>query len=255
MSIEKKGMTAAIHEFGPERKAGVYQAIHERRDMRHFRKDTIAPDVIEKLLLAAHAAPSVGLMQPWRIIRVAKSEKRQALHELVERERVKTAETLGKRSDEFMQLKVQGILDCGEVWVVSLMDQRERHIFGRRTMAQMDLASASCAIQNIWLAARAEGVGMGWVSIFEPDEVGQLLSIPAGADPIAILCLGHVDSFYEQPMLIQEGWAERGKMSDYVMDDQWDSDKARRAQQQWDQSEAIQTEHSSAPQCIHSEEP
>lgn len=237
MSTETENAIVSTHEFDSERKAGVYQAIHERRDMRHFRSDAIDPDIIEKLLLAAHAAPSVGLMQPWRIIRVAKPENRQALHDIVERERIKTAETLGKRSSEFMQLKVQGILDCGEVWVVSLMDQRERHVFGRRTMAQMDLASASCAIQNVWLAARAEGIGMGWVSIFEPKDVRQLLSMPEGADPMAILCLGHVDSFYDQPMLIQEGWAERGQLSDYVMDDQWDTDKAERSQRQWDQSD------------------
>lgn len=233
----KREQTLSTKEFEEERKAGVYQAIHERRDMRHFLDEPIDAAILEKLLQAAHAAPSVGLMQPWRIVRIAQTERRQALHDLVERERLKTAETLGKRSDEFMQLKVQGILDCGEVWVVSLMDQRERHVFGRRTMAQMDLASASCAIQNVWLAARAEGIGMGWVSIFEPDDVRKLLSMPKGADPIAILCLGHVDSFYDQPMLIQEGWAERGELSDYVMDEQWDDKKAKRAQQQWDQSD------------------
>jgi len=237
MSIEEGEVNKSAKEFDEERKAGVYQAIYQRRDMRHFLSDAIDPAVVEKLLRAAHAAPSVGLMQPWRVIRISDTNKRQQLHDIVEAERIKTAEELGKRSSEFMQLKVQGILDCGEVWVVSLMDQRERHVFGRRTMQNMDLASASCAIQNIWLAARAEGIGMGWVSIFDPEQVRQLLLMPEGADAIAILCIGHVDSFYGQPMLIQQGWAQRGELSDYVMDNEWDGDKAQRTQQQWDDSD------------------
>lgn len=219
--------------FDQAAKDGVYKAIFERRDMRHFRREPIDETIIAQLLRAAHSAPSVGLMQPWRIVRVTSDDVRQALHALVEQERQRTAEALGQRSDEFMQLKVQGILDCGEVWVVTLMEQRQRHIFGRRTMPHMDLASASCAIQNVWLAARAEGIGMGWVSIFDPQELKSLLCIPAGAEPIGILCLGHVDAFYEEPMLIQEGWAERGDLQDYVMDNGWEPEKEARAQQQW----------------------
>ena len=222
-------------EFDQAAKEGVYKAIFERRDMRHFRSDALDDALIARLLRAAHSAPSVGLMQPWRIVRVTSAQVRQGLHELVECERQRTAAALGQRSDEFMQLKVQGILDCGEVWVVTLMEQRERHIFGRRTLPHMDLASASCAIQNVWFAARAEGIGMGWVSIFDPQELKTLLGMPAGAEPIGILCLGHVDAFYEEPMLIQEGWAERGELQDYVMHDGWDVNKEARTQQQWDE--------------------
>ena len=226
-------MSHKSSSFTDEQLAGVYRAIHERRDMRHFRCDAIDEDILQRLLEAAHAAPSVGLMQPWRIIRIADVERRKALHELVEQERQQTAAALGEHSDEFMQLKVQGILDCAQVWVVTLMDQRERHIFGRRTLPQMDLASASCAIQNIWLAARAENIGVGWVSIFDPEDVRHYLEMPEGAEPVAILCLGHVDQFYEEPMLIQEGWAQRGTLDDYVMNDRWDHAKAQRSQQQW----------------------
>lgn len=220
-------------EFDQAAKDGVYKAIFERRDMRHFRREPIDETITAQLLRAAHSAPSVGLMQPWRIVRVTSDAVRHQLHDVVEQERQRTAAALGQRSDEFMQLKVQGILDCGEVWVVTLMEQRQRHIFGRRTMPHMDLASASCAIQNVWLAARAEGIGMGWVSIFDPQELKSLLGIPAGAEPIGILCLGHVDAFYEEPMLIQEGWAERGDLQDYVMDNGWEPEKEARAQQQW----------------------
>ncbi len=221
------------HAYSPEQIDAVYRAISERRDVRHFRSDPVDEAVLQRLLQAAHAAPSVGLMQPWRFIRIRNRELRQQLHTEIERERQRTAEALGQRSDEFMQLKVQGVLDCAEVCVVTLMNERERHVFGRRTMPEMDLASASCAVQNLWLAARAEGIGVGWVSIYEPAALSQLLQLPEGARAIAILCIGHVDAFYEKPMLELEGWAERGMLDDYVMVDSWQPEKAERAQQQW----------------------
>jgi len=223
-------------EFSPEFKEGVYQAIFKRRDMRHFAVgETVETEVLERLLAAAHAAPSVGLMQPWRFIRIVSSETRQALHKLVESERIATAHAMGEREEEFMRLKVQGIVDCAEVFVVSLMNNREQHIFGRRTMPEMDLASASCAIQNMWLAARAEGLGMGWVSLFDQQALRVALGMPEDAAPIAILCLGPVDKFYDKPMLVQEGWAQQGKLENYTMEDGWDVDKANAAQKQWDE--------------------
>lgn len=136
--------------------------------MRHFRGGSVAPELLQRLLHAAHQAPSVGLMQPWRFIRISDRSLRSQIQQLVEEERVRTAEALGERSDAFMKLKVEGISDCAEVLVAALMDDRERHIFGRRTLPEMDMASLSCAIQNLWLAARVEGLGMGWVSLFDP---------------------------------------------------------------------------------------
>jgi hypothetical protein len=120
-----------------------------------------------------------------------------------------------------MQLKVEGINDCAELLVVSLSDQREAHIFGRRTLPEMDLASVSCAIQNMWLAARAEGLGMGWVSMFDPAKLSALLSLPDDAKPIAILCLGHVDDFYSAPMLEQENWRQGVQLNDVLYENQW----------------------------------
>ena len=140
---------------------------------------------------------------------------------MVDVERRATAEALGERSDEFMQLKVEGILDCGELLVAALMDQRERHVFGRRTLPHMDLASVSCALQNMWLAARAEGLGMGWVSLFQPEQLGQLLHMPAGSEAVAILFLGQVDRFYPLSMLQMEAWAEPRPLQDYVMENRW----------------------------------
>lgn len=189
--------------------------------MRHFTPDPVDQAILSKLLSAAHQAPSVGLMQPWRFIRITQPDIRKAIHDLVNEERLMTAKALGEREDEFMRLKVEGIMQCGELLVATLCDQREQYIFGRRTMPEMDLASVSCAIQNIWLAARAEGLGMGWVSLFDPDRLKQLLSIPQDAKPIAILCLGHVEKFYSQPMLIEQGWGEEKPLSSMIMENAW----------------------------------
>ena len=209
------------HRYSEVEIDAVYRVIRERRDVRHFRPDPIAPDVLQRLLHAAHLAPSVGFMQPWRFIRITDKSLRAQIHTQVDAERRRTASALGEREDEFMRLKVEGILDCGEVLVAALTDRRERHIFGRRTMPEMDLASVACAIQNLWLASRAEGIGMGWVSLFDPEQLGALLQLPAGARPVAVLCLGHVDDFYEKPMLEQEGWAERELLTDLLSENTW----------------------------------
>lgn len=213
--------TSKATDFSEDEKKAVYRAIFERRDMRHFVGGDVSDEVLLRLLNAAHAAPSVGLMQPWRFIRVTKAELRKEIHELVEQERQATAKALGEREDAFMRLKVEGILDCAELLVVTLADKREQHIFGRRTMPEMDLASVSCAIQNIWLAARAEGLGMGWVSLFEPVALAEKLGMPTDSKPIAILCLGPVAEFYQKPMLEIEQWAEARPLSDCLMENQW----------------------------------
>lgn len=221
-------MTAAdpTHAFSDAERHGVYRAIHERRDMRHFAGGAVSDAVLLRLLRAAHHAPSVGFMQPWRFIRIRSPELREGIHALVEQERIETARALKEREDEFMKLKVQGVLDAAEVLVVALPPGREAHVFGRRTLPEMDLASAACAIQNLWLAARAEGLGLGWVSIFEPKQLAQLLQLPEGSKPIAVLCLGPVHAFYDQPMLQQEHWASRAPLGDMLCEDRWDQPMA-----------------------------
>ena len=209
------------HAFPETDIAAVYRAIAERRDIRHFRPGAVDPAVLQRLLWAAHRAPSVGYMQPWRMIRISDGELRRAIHALVEEERVATARALGEREQEFMRLKVEGVLEAGEVWVVALAEGREKHVFGRRTLPDMDLASVSCAIQNMWLAARAEGLGMGWVSLFDPERLAALLAMPAGARPVAVLCLGHVEAFYPQPMLELEGWATRMPLQAMWAENTW----------------------------------
>ncbi|CAE6913612.1 5,6-dimethylbenzimidazole synthase [Ectopseudomonas oleovorans] len=209
------------HAFSALERAAVYRAIGERRDMRHFAGGQVPPEVLARLLEAAHHAPSVGLMQPWRFLRISDPQLRQQAHELVEAERVRTAEALGERSDAFMRLKVEGMRDCAELLAVALMDGREKHIFGRRTLPEMDMASVACAIQNLWLAARAEGLGLGWVSLFDPAALAELLGMPAGSKPVALLCLGPVEAFYEKPMLVEQGWATPRPLAELLFENRW----------------------------------
>ncbi|MGK2867925.1 MAG: 5,6-dimethylbenzimidazole synthase [Mycobacterium sp.] len=210
------------HAFSAAERRAVYRTIAERRDMRRFAPGTaVDEDVLIRLLQAAHAAPSVGLMQPWRFIRITDPGLRQEMHDLVDEERKRTAEALGTRAEEFLELKVEGILECAELLVVALRDDRQRHVFGRRTMPQMDLASVSCAIQNMWLAARAEGLGMGWVSIFEPARLAELLDMPDGAEPVAILCLGPVPEFPDRPALEVDDWTHGRPLSEFVAENGW----------------------------------
>lgn len=213
-------------DFTREEIDSLYRVMAARRDMRHFLSDPIDEVLLDRLLAAAHTAPSVGLMQPWRFIRVRDRGLRERIHALVEAERVQTAHALGERDGEFMRLKVEGILECGELLVAALAPGRQRHVFGRRTMPEMDLASVACAIQNLWLAARAEGIGMGWVSLFEPETLRELLRMPADGCPVAVLCLGYVPEFYPRPMLEMADWAKRCALRGLVHTDYWSEELA-----------------------------
>lgn len=209
------------HRYSTEEIAAVERAIRERRDMRHFLPDPLPDGLVERLIEAAHLAPSVGYMQPWRFIRIADRTLRERIHTLVEQERLATAAALPSRNEEFLQVKIEGIRDCAEVLVVGLMPERERHIVGRRTLPEMDIASVGCAIQNMWLLARAEGVGIGWVSFFDPDALAALLGMPAGARPVAILCIGRVPAFYPRPMFEDAGWGKRLALEDVLFENAW----------------------------------
>lgn len=210
------------HAFSSPERQAVYRVIAERRDMRRFVAGAAVPEaVLARMLQAAHTAPSVGLMQPWRFIRITDDTLRRRIHALVDEERMRTARALGPRAQEFLALKVEGILDCAELLVVALCDDRDAHIFGRRTLPQMDLASVACAIQNLWLAARAEGLGMGWVSLFDPHQLAALLAMPADAEPVAILCLGPVPEFPDRPALELDGWAYARPLAEFVSENRW----------------------------------
>jgi 5,6-dimethylbenzimidazole synthase len=209
------------HSYTEAEKRTIYKVMSERRDVRHFNQKAIDHETFMSILSAAHLAPSVGLMQPWRFIHIKERSLRENIHAIVEEERLLTAQALGEKKEEFLRLKVEGILQCAEVIVAALPDKREEHIFGRRTLPEMDLASLSCAIQNMWLAARAEGIGMGWVSLFEPEALKTLLNMPTDSHPIAILCLGQVDAFYKKPMLIEEKWAKESPLEEMIFTNVW----------------------------------
>jgi 5,6-dimethylbenzimidazole synthase len=208
--------------FSEQDRAFFYQLIKARRDMRHFTPAaSVEPAVLTRLLQAAHDAPSVGLMQPWRFVRITDSGLRMRIAQLVDVERQRTAEALGERGEQFLQLKVEGIKECAELLVVVLAPD-DGTIFGRRTMPwDMALCSVACAIQNLWLAARAENLGMGWVSMFEPAALASLLHLPATAQPVAVLCLGPVPDFYEAPMLELEDWRRGRSLNELLLTNRW----------------------------------
>ena len=212
----------AAHRFNDAERDSVLQVIEARRDMRHFSLGAhVERAALDRLLRAAHHAPSVGLMQPWRFIRITDAAVRESIAEMVEAERLATAAALGGRTDAFLRLKVEGVRDCAELLVAALAPD-DGTVFGRRTLPQeMAICSLACAVQNLWLAARAENLGLGWVSMFEPAALASLLQMPDGAKPLAVLCLGPVDSFYEAPMLETEGWRKGRDPDSAVFEGLW----------------------------------
>jgi 5,6-dimethylbenzimidazole synthase len=214
-------MTSSEHRYDDAACDAVYRVIRERRDVRHFLSTPVDTEVLVRLLCAAHAGPSVGLTQPWRFIRITELSLRQRIHQLVQQERQHTATALNERAAEFMRLKVEGILQCGELLVVAVKNGGTREVFGRRLLPEMDLASVACAIQNLWLAARAEGLGVGWVSMFDPLALAELLGLPSDVRPIAILCIGHVEAFQPVPMLVLEKWRTPRALAELVFENTW----------------------------------
>ncbi len=215
-------MSVTLEHFSETDRETLYRVLQARRDMRHFVPGvTVEEAVLQRLLQAAHQAPSVGLMQPWRFIRVRDAAVRTAIAALVDEERILTAQAMGEREAEFLRLKVEGIRECAEL-LVAVIAPDDGTLFGRRTMPQeMALCSVACAIQNLWLAARAENLGMGWVSLFDPVRLAQLLACPQGAHPIALLCLGPVQQFYPRPMLEQLDWRHGRPLQELLMQDRW----------------------------------
>ena len=213
------------HRYSEPEIDALWRVLRERRDMRHFVAGQPLPDgCLERLIDAAHLAPSVGYMQPWRFLRITDPALRRGIQTLVEAERLKTADALPSRREEFLGVKIEGLADCAEVLVVTLMPGRDKHIVGRRTLPQMDIASVGCAIQNMWLAARVEGIGLGWVSFFDPVALAELLQLPTDAEPVAVLCLGPVPEFYPRPMFETAGWGTRLPRDQVLFENRWPPD-------------------------------
>ncbi len=207
--------------FDAQALAGVWAAIGGRRDIRRFRPDPLDEALVVRLLEAAHAAPSVGLMQPWRFIVVRNETTKAAMQGLVARERLIQADHLDDRSRHYLDLKLEGIRDAPVSVVVCCDREPGREILGRHTIPDTDLYSTCLAIQNLWLAARAEGIGVGWVSFYREDDVRELLAIPVHVVPVAWLCLGYPDERPSRPGLEAAGWARRHELGNHVFKERW----------------------------------
>jgi nicotinate-nucleotide--dimethylbenzimidazole phosphoribosyltransferase len=213
----------ARHAFPPEERAAVYRAIYRRRDMRSFRPDPVPDHVLGRLLWAAHHAPSVGFMQPWRFVVIRDPRTKADLKALVERERQAQAlHFSGRRAELFPRLKVDGIAEAPVVVCVAVdPTSGGDHVLGRNADPATDVYSAACAIENLWLAARAEGLGVGWVTFFKKADVRRVLGIPPHVDPVALLCIGYVDAFPDRPVLEEVGWARRLPIEAVVAEERW----------------------------------
>ena len=209
--------------YDDAQRAAVRRVIAERRDIRRFRPDPVPDAVLRQVLEAAHQAPSVGLMQPWRLIVVSEASRRSAVRLLAQRERLRQADRFDARTRHFLDQKVEGIVEA-PLGIVVCCDHGppDAEILGRATIPETDVYSTACAIQNLWLAARAEGLGVGWVSFYRPDDLRAMLAIPARVDPIAYLCLGWPDERPERPGLEAAGWSSRMPLEDVVRHEAWE---------------------------------
>jgi len=201
----------------------VHRVIAERRDIRRFRPDPVPGDVLDRVLAAAHRAPSVGLMQPWRMIVIRGSEARIAIRDVAARERLRQVDRFDERARQFLDQKIEGIVEAPlGVCVCCHHGRPGEEILGRGTIPETDVYSTACAIQNLWLAARAEGLGVGWVSFYTLADLRAILAIPARVDPIAYLCVGWPDERPVRPNLESSGWAARLPLERVVMAERWE---------------------------------
>ncbi|MGC4950710.1 nicotinate-nucleotide--dimethylbenzimidazole phosphoribosyltransferase [Streptomyces sp. DT224] len=202
--------------FDDAEREAVLRVMRERRDIRNgFRSDPIPHEVLLRVLEAAHTAPSVGHSQPWDFVVIRSAETRRSMHELAQQQRDAYAKSLPKaRAKQFKELKIEAILDTPVNIVVTADPTRGgRHTLGRHTQPQMAPYSSALAVENLWLAARAEGLGVGWVSFFDEREMVRALGLPEHLEIVAYLCVGYVDEFPEDPELMQAGWSKRRPLS------------------------------------------
>ncbi len=223
-SLSKELESVSSHEFSEEEKRGVYRSIYERRDIRkEFLPTPIPKGVLLKILDAAHHAGSVGFMQPWNFIVIQNVLIKKRVKEIFERENKRASENYeGQRKQTYFSLKLEGILDSPiNICVTCDSSRNGPHVLGRNTIVETDLFSTCCAIQNLWLAARTEGIGMGWVSILDNQDLKPLLNIPEHVKTVAYLCLGYVTEFPGKPMLEEANWEKRIPLEELIFWDGW----------------------------------
>ena len=215
-----------MNTFSETERDAVYKAIMLRRDIRRqFEPTPIPQDVLARILSAAHHAGSVGFMQPWDFILIEDRDTRQGVLDSFLRERDRSAEFYeGERKELYLSLKLEGILESAlNVCITCDRTRGGPHVLGRSTIIETDLYSTCCAIQNLWLAARAEGIGVGWVSILDPKALSTVLGLPDQIVPVAYLCMGYVSEFPDGPELQRAGWRRRLPLSELVHLDRWEN--------------------------------
>ena len=216
------------NEFNEQEKNGLYKAIFSRRDVRsHFTSEPIDDEIITRILNAAHHAPSVGFSQPWNFILIKNEETRKKIKESFILENKKAAELIeDPKKSKYLSLKLEGILESAINLCVTYDPTKfGPFVIGKTSIPEAGIYSVCCAIQNLWLASRAEGIGVGWVSILSNEELKKTLNLPARVVPIAYLCLGHVTEFAEKPDLETKGWLSRLKLDDVVYYEKWEEKK------------------------------
>ena len=201
----------------------LYDAIYARRDIRDFRPDPVPDVVLRRILDAAHHAGSVGLMQPWNFLILRSPAVRQQVLAVFDAENARAADRHdGERRALYQSIKLQGILDAPLNLAVTCHRERKGpHVLGRNSVRDADVYSTCCAVQNLWLAARAEGVGVGWVSILDPHAVAAILGLPDEVVLVAYLCVGYPVAFHDRPLLERVGWETRLPLADVVFDEVW----------------------------------
>ena len=210
--------------FSEQEKAAVYRAISSRRDVRSgFLAKEIEADKLKRVLQAAHEAPSVGFLQPWNFVLIDSLEVKSAVKEaFCEVSKAESELFEGEAKDKYDSLKLEGIMEAPlNICITCDRERNPQNVLGRSVQANMDLYSTVCAVQNLWLAARVEGLGMGWVSILKKERIREILNLPKTIEPVAYLCLGYVDEFYEKPELEIKGWQERLDLDDLIKYNQW----------------------------------
>jgi 5,6-dimethylbenzimidazole synthase len=210
-------------EFSSSKKEGFYSAIYGRRDIRQFKPDHIPSQKLKKILHAAHHAGSVGFMQPWNFIVIDDHDiKKRIAKNFSEANEEASRHYSGERRDLYSSLKLEGILDAPiNICVTCDRERSGPHVLGRNTVLDTDVFSTCCAVQNLWLAARAEGLGVGWVSILSMEKLKAVLGIPEEIVPVAYLCVGYTDQFLKQPLLEKVGWAKRVPLENLIYHNQW----------------------------------
>ena len=200
----------------------LYEAIYARRDVRRFRPDPIPDEVLHRILDAAHHAGSVGFMQPWNFILIREKAARLRVKAMFERENARSAKNYsGERRALYESLKLEGILESPLNVCVASDRRRGGEVLGRNTIVDTDMFSTCLAVQNLWLAARAEGVGVGWVSILDNEELSEIFGLPGEVVPVAYLCMGYPEEFAETPLLETAGWRSRLPLEEVVFEERY----------------------------------